>query len=60
VPAIFEMFHGQGKPPSVETTAAIMEQVKIYNPIPEDCAEPYAAALTFEYTAYCEAKDRGA
>lgn len=53
VPAIFEMFQGQGKSPSAETTAAIMEQVKVYNAIPEDCADAYAAVLAREYAAYC-------
>jgi uncharacterized metal-binding protein len=55
VPAIFEMFHGQGKQPSAETTAELMEQVKIYNPILDDCADAYAAALAHEYAAYCGA-----
>ena len=53
VPAIFEMFHGLGKQPSAEATAAIMEQVKIYNPIPEESADLYAAAVAREYAAYC-------
>ena len=52
VPAIFEMLHGLGKQPSADTTTAIMEQVKIYNPIPEDCEDSYAAALANEYAAY--------
>jgi hypothetical protein len=52
VPAIFEMFSGLDKQPSRETTAAIMEQVKIYNPIPEESAELYATAVAREYAAY--------
>ncbi len=52
VPSIFEMFHGLGKQPSDEATAAIMEQVKIYNPIPEESADLYADVLAREYAAY--------
>jgi uncharacterized metal-binding protein len=60
VPAIFEMFSGLGKQPSTETTAAIMEQVKIYNPIPEESAELYAAVVAREYAVYCGEKELAA
>lgn len=52
-PAIFEMFRVQGKQPSAQTTADIMEQVKIYNPISADRAEMMATALAHAYAAYC-------
>ncbi len=57
VPPILEMFHGLRKEPSAETTAAIMDQVKIYNAIPEGCEERYAAALAREYAKYCRNKE---
>jgi uncharacterized metal-binding protein len=60
VPAIFEMFNGLQRQPTAETTAAIMEQVKIYNAIPEDCEKRYAAALARAYAAYCYEKELAA
>jgi len=58
VPAIFEEFRDSDKRPSAETTAEILAQTRIYNPIPDDAADLYAAVLAREYSAFYDANER--
>jgi hypothetical protein len=60
VPAIFANIQEQGKQPSSKTTAEIMEQVKIYNPIPAGDVETIAAAVARAYAAYWGQKELAA
>lgn len=57
LPALFEQFHEAGKRSSAETAGALLEQVKIYNPVPEALEEAYSAMLQREYAAYCNEKE---
>jgi hypothetical protein len=54
LPLIFQQFHDSGKTASPETTRELLETMKIYNPIPADEDEAYAAVLAREYAAFCE------
>ncbi len=57
LPALFEQFYEAGKRPSAETIGALLDQVKIYNPVPEALEATYSAMLQREYTAYCNEKE---
>jgi uncharacterized metal-binding protein len=50
LPAIFEQFAQAGQPPADE---ALLEQVRIYNPIPAGQDDAYRQMLRGEYEAYC-------
>ncbi len=50
LPALFEQFQQMGKRPSPETITELLEQVKIYNPIPVEAEVAYREMLTREYT----------
>ena len=52
LPAIFEQFQQAGRQPAPETTTDLLEQVKIYNPVPEETEAAYRAILTREYAAF--------
>jgi uncharacterized metal-binding protein len=54
LPLIFQQFRDSGKPTSQAVTGELLETVKIYNPIPPDEDEAYAASLAREYAAFCE------
>lgn len=49
LPAIFEQFQQAGKRPSPSTTAQLLEQVKIYNAVPEEVEAAYSETLASEY-----------
>ncbi len=49
LPALFEQFQKAGKQPSPETTNELLEQVKIYNPVPAEVEAAYHKMLTHEY-----------
>ena len=42
-----------GKPPAEGTVRELLEQVKIYNPVPAEDEPAYAAVLAREYAAFC-------
>ncbi len=57
LPAIFEQFREAGKRPSAGTASALLEQVKIYNPVPDDLEAAYLDMLRQEYAAFCGEKE---
>ncbi len=57
LPLIFEEFREAGRAPGDETAGEILKEVKIYNPVPADDAQAYAAALDREYAAYCRKQE---
>ncbi len=50
LPTLFEQFQQAGKRPSPETITALLEQVKIYNPVPAEAEAAYREMLNREYT----------
>lgn len=48
---IFEQFREAGKQPSDDTTGELLEQVKIYNTVPEELDSACMSMLNEEYTA---------
>ena len=48
---LLEQFKQMGKRPSPETAAELLEQVKIYNPVPDKAEAAYREMLTREYAA---------
>ena len=54
LPPLLEQFKQMGKRPSPETTAELLDQVKIYNPVPEEAEAAYQEMLTCEYAALWE------
>jgi hypothetical protein len=54
LPALFEQFQEADKQPSPETIAELLEQVRIYNPIPPEVEPAYREMLTREYALFCE------
>jgi len=53
LPLIFEQFREAAKLPDNATASELLKEVKIYNPLPADDEQAYAAALQREYAAYC-------
>ena len=51
LPPLLAQFKQMGKRPSPETIAELLEQVKIYNPVPEDAEAAYREMLTREYAS---------
>lgn len=49
LPPLLEQFKQMGKRPSPETTAELLEQVKIYNPVPAADEAAYLQMLDHEY-----------
>ena len=52
LPAIFEQFQGAGKEPCPEVAQELLEQVQIYNSLPDGQESHYQSALLREYEAY--------
>lgn len=52
LPVIFRQFRENGQAPSAATTAALMDQIKIYNPIPAQSQDAYRTAIAQEYHIY--------
>lgn len=52
LPLIFQQFKATGAAPSASTTAALMDQLKIYNPIPDHSQDAYRTAISQEYHIY--------
>jgi hypothetical protein len=58
LPAIFEQFQKAGKKPSAATTAALLEQVKIYNPVMAEEEAAYRDMLSREYSTFWGAEEQ--
>jgi hypothetical protein len=54
LPVLLEQFHQSGKQPAPETTAELLDQVKIYNAVPAGADAAYETMLAREYALYCE------
>jgi len=57
LPAIFEQIQEAGKSPGADSAAELLEQVKIYNPVPDELEAVYLEMLEREYTAYCAERE---
>jgi len=57
LPLIFAKLHGEGKAPSDSSRLELLEMVAIYNPIPVDAKEAYAAALMDAYQDFCQQQE---
>lgn len=57
LPVLFEQFQEAGKQPTVETAGDLLEQVKIYNQVPEEMETDYLTVLQQEYAAFCAEKE---
>lgn len=57
LPVIFEQFQEAGKRPAAGTAVELLEQVKIYNPVPEELKEVYLEMLEQEYDLFCGEKE---
>jgi hypothetical protein len=57
LPVLFEQFQEAGKPPTTETAIALLEQVKIYNQVPESLETAYLNTLRQEYADFCAEKE---
>ena len=53
LPLLFEQFHEAGRPPGLDTVEALLEQVKIYNPMSPEAEPAYKEMLSREYAVYC-------
>ncbi len=52
LPLIFQQFRDSGKPASPGTARELLENVKIYNPVPPGEEEAYVESLVREYAAF--------
>jgi len=57
LPVLFEQFQEAGKPATSETAGALLDQVKIYNQVPEDLEAVYLHVLQQEYADFCTEKE---
>ena len=57
LPALFEQFQDAGKRPTDGTAGALLDQVKIYNPVPKELEAAYLEMLRQEYAAFCGEKE---
>jgi hypothetical protein len=57
LPLLLEQFQQAGKGPSVEVAGEILEQVKIYNPVPGDQEIVYQEMIGREYARFCDQKE---
>lgn len=53
LPALFEQFQNAGKEPSAAVAQELLEQIRIYNPVPAGQETEYQSALLREYEAFC-------
>lgn len=53
LPPLLEQFKQMGKRPSLETSAELLAQVKIYNDVPAVAEGAYQDALAREYALFC-------
>lgn len=57
LPVLLEQFQEAGKPPTAETAGALLDQVKIYNQVPEELEAVYLIVLQQEYSDFCTEKE---
>jgi hypothetical protein len=57
LPLIFEQFRQAGKQPGSGIARELLDEVRIYNPIPAGTEEAYTETLVREYAAYCAEKE---
>jgi uncharacterized metal-binding protein len=57
LPVLFEQFQEVGKPPTPEIARELLEQVKIYNQVPEELEAVYLDVLRQEYANFCIEKE---
>jgi uncharacterized metal-binding protein len=53
LPAIFEQFHSAGKAPCAAVAQELLEQVKVYNPVPPGQETQFRTVLLRAYQAFC-------
>ncbi len=57
LPVLFEQFQEAGKPPTAETAGTLLDQVRIYNQVPEELEAVYLDVLQQEYYDFCTEKE---
>jgi len=57
LPLLFEQFQQAGKRPSAGVAGDLLEQVKIYNPVPGDQEIVYREMIGREYARFCDQKE---
>lgn len=57
LPALFEQFREAGRAPSTGTAADLLEQVRIYNPVPAELEAAYLDAVQREYDIFWGEKE---
>jgi hypothetical protein len=57
LPVLFEQFRDASKQPTAEISQALLDQVKIYNPVPAELEADYLAMIQKEYTAFWAKKE---
>lgn len=57
LPLLFEQFQQTGKGPSAAVAGELLEQVKIYNPVPGDQEMVYLEMIGQEYARFCDQKE---
>jgi len=57
LPLIFEKMRADSKTPSNDIARELLENVRIYNPIPDGAEESYAAALLREYRVFYQQQE---
>jgi hypothetical protein len=57
LPLIFQQFREAGKEPEEATVRELLDEIKIYNPVPLEDEEAYLAMLRREYAAYCRRQE---
>ena len=57
LPLIFQQFREAGKEPADGTVRELLDNVKIYNPVPTDDESAYATVLGREYAAFCKEQE---
>lgn len=56
LPLLFEQFREAGRPPTTETASTLLDQVKIYNIVPDELDASYLDMLQQEYRVFCAEK----
>ena len=60
LPALLEQLWQAGQRPAPETTAELLAQVQIYNPIPAGAEPAYRQMLAHEYALFCQQQEPAA
>jgi len=59
LPLIFAKLHAEGKTPANGAEQELLDNVRIYNPIPDGAEPAYAAAVLREYGVFCQEQEAG-